>query len=239
MTINLPLQAPSAAGLTWAVTRNDEAKTDAERGAILADPGFGNHFTDHMVDLCWSEKGGWHRPRVSPYGPIQLEPSAAVLHYAQEIFEGMKAYRHEDGSVWTFRPEANAERMVRSSRRLALPELPPADFVQAVDALVEAEQRWVPDAAGEKSLYIRPFMIATEKFLGVRPSQHVTFMVIASPAGAYFSKGVKPINLWLSTDYSGFDPEVNSFGGDARARGIDLGAYPRARVWNFGANVTF
>jgi branched-chain amino acid aminotransferase len=125
-----------------------------------------------------------------------------VLHYAQEIFEGMKAYRHDDGSVWTFRPEANAERMVRSSRRLALPELPVDDFVQAVDALVEADQRWVPDAAGEKSLYIRPFMIATEAFLGVRPAQHVTFMVIASPAGAYFSKGIKPISLWLSTEYT-------------------------------------
>ena len=125
-----------------------------------------------------------------------------MLHYAQEIFEGMKAYRHEDGSIWTFRPEANAERMVRSSRRLALPELPADDFVRAVDALVEVDQRWVPDAAGEKSLYLRPFMFASEVFLGVRPAQHVTFMVIASPAGAYFSKGVKPITLWLSTDYT-------------------------------------
>ena len=145
---------------------------------------------------------GWSGARVTPYGPLTLDPATAVLHYAQEIFEGMKAYRHEDGSIWTFRPEANAERMVRSSRRLALPELPAEDFVQAVDALVEADQRWVPDAAGEKSLYIRPFMIATEAFLGVRPAQHVTFMVIASPAGAYFSKGVKPINLWLSTEYT-------------------------------------
>ena len=115
MTINVPLQAPSAAGLVWAVTRNEAAKSDAEREAILADPGFGNHFTDHMVDLCWSAKGGWHRPRVSPYGPIQLEPSAAVLHYAQEIFEGLKAYRHADGSIWSFRPYENAARMQRSA----------------------------------------------------------------------------------------------------------------------------
>ena len=139
-----------------------------------------------------------------------------MLHYAQEIFEGMKAYRHEDGSVWTFRPEANAERMVRSSHRLALPELPPTDFVQAVDALVEVDQRWVPDAAGEKSLYIRPFMIATETFLGVRPAQHVTFMVIASPAGAYFSKGVKPINLWLIDGLHPRRPRRHGRGQDRR-----------------------
>jgi branched-chain amino acid aminotransferase len=155
-----------------------------------------------MVDICWSEKGGWHRPRVSPYGPIQLEPSAAVLHYAQEIFEGLKAYRHDDGSVWTFRPEENAARMVRSSRRLALPELPVADFVASVDALVTADQRWVPDPAGEKSLYLRPFMFASEKFLGVRPAKHVTYIVIASPAGAYFPRGVKPVSIWLSEEYS-------------------------------------
>ncbi len=182
-------------------TRTSSPTTDERLAEILANPGFGTHFTDHMFTVEWTP-AGWSGARITPYGPLTLDPATAVLHYAQEIFEGMKAYRHEDGSVWTFRPEANAERMVRSSHRLALPELPPADFVQAVDALVEADQRWVPDAAGEKSLYIRPFMIATEKFLGVRPAQHVTFMVIASPAGAYFSKGVKPINLWLSTDYT-------------------------------------
>ncbi len=134
--------------------------------------------------------------------PLTLDPATAVLHYAQEIFEGMKAYRHEDGSVWTFRPEMNAERMVRSARRLALPELPVADFVGSVDALVRADERWVPDAAGEKSLYVRPFMFASESFLGVRPAKHVTFMVIASPAGAYFAKGLKPVSIWLSEDYA-------------------------------------
>ena len=176
--------------------------TDERLAEILANPGFGTHFTDHMFTVEWTPAEGWHGARVTPYGPLTLDPATAVLHYAQEIFEGMKAYRHEDGSVWTFRPEANAERMVRSSRRLALPELPAEDFVRAVDAIVETDQRWVPDAAGEKSLYIRPFMIATETFLGVRPAQHVTFMVICSPAGAYFSKGVKPISLWLSTEYT-------------------------------------
>ena len=151
-------------------TRTPNPTTDERLAEILANPGFGIHFTDHMFTVEWTPADGWHGARVTPYGPLTLDPATAVLHYAQEIFEGMKAYRHEDGSVWTFRPEANAERMVRSSRRLALPELPPTDFVQAVDALVEVDQRWVPDNAGEKSLYLRPFMIATEAFLGVRPA---------------------------------------------------------------------
>ncbi len=183
-------------------TRTSTPTTDERLAEILANPGFGTYFTDHMFTVEWTPGDGWHDARVTPYGPLTLDPATAVLHYAQEIFEGMKAYRHEDGSVWTFRPEANAERMMRSSHRLALPKLPAEDFVRAVDAIVEVDQRWVPDNAGEKSLYVRPFMFASEAFLGVRPSQHVTFMVICSPAGAYFSKGVKPISLWLSTDYT-------------------------------------
>src|SRR5689334_22530889 len=177
-------------------------RTAAQVAEILADPGFGTYFTDHMFTVEWTPEKGWHDARITAYGPLTLDPATAVLHYAQETFEGMKAYRHADGSVWTFRPEENAKRMTRSSHRLAFPVLDPEDFVQAVDALVEVDQRWVPEGAGEKSLYIRPFMIASETFLGVRPAQHVTFMVIASPAGAYFSKGVKPITLWLSTDYT-------------------------------------
>ena len=167
---------------------------------IHANPGFGQHFTDHMLLVEWTPDAGWHDARIQPYGPLTLDPATAVLHYAQETFEGMKAYRHDDGSVWTFRPEQNAARMVRSSQRLAFPELPVEDFVAYVDALVEVDQRWVPDnsGGGEKSLYLRPFMFASETFLGVRPSQHVTFMVIASPAGAYFKGGIKPVSLWLS-----------------------------------------
>jgi branched-chain amino acid aminotransferase len=175
---------------------------DDRLAEILANPGFGVHFTDHMFTVEWTPDAGWHGARVTPYGPLTLDPATAVLHYAQETFEGMKAYRHADGSVWTFRPEENAARMVRSSKRLAFPELPVSDFVEAVDALVTIDQRWVPDAEGEKSLYIRPFMIATETFLGVRPAQHVTFMVICSPAGAYFKGGVKPVSLWLTTEYT-------------------------------------
>jgi len=175
---------------------------DARLAEVLANPGFGNHFSDHMFIAEWTPAEGWHGARIEPYGPLQLDPATAVLHYAQEIFEGMKAYRHEDGSIWSFRPEENAARMVRSSRRLALPVLEVEDFVQAVDALVSVDHRWVPDPAGEKSLYIRPFMFGSDKFLGVRPAEHVTFMVICSPAGAYFKGGVKPVTLWLSEDYT-------------------------------------
>ncbi len=183
-------------------TASTAAVSEERLAEILASPGFGLHFTDHMLTLEWAPDAGWHHGRIEPYGPLTLDPATAVLHYAQEIFEGMKAYRHEDGSIWSFRPEENAARMMRSSRRLALPELEVADFVQAVDALVAADQRWVPDPAGEKSLYLRPFMFASEAFLGVRPAQHVTFMVIASPAGAYFKGGVKPVTLWLTEEYT-------------------------------------
>ena len=184
-------------------TLTTEPKDDARLAEILENPGFGVHFSDHMFTAEWTPEEGWHAARITPYGPLTLDPATAVLHYAQEIFEGMKAYRHDDGSVWTFRPEANAERRVRSSHRLALPVLAPDDFIQAVDAVVEVDQRWVPGAEGEeKSLYIRPFMIATDKFLGVRPAKHVTFLVILSPAGAYFSTGPRPVTLWLSTEYT-------------------------------------
>ena len=175
---------------------------DQRLAEILANPGFGTHFTDHMLTVEWTPDRGWHGARVEPYGPITLDPATAVLHYAQETFEGMKAYRHEDGSVWTFRPEANGERLIRSNRRLALPELPVDDFVRCVDELVKVDQRWVPEGTGEKSLYVRPFMFASEKFLGVRPSKHVTFMVIASPAGAYFKGGLKPVDLWVTEEYT-------------------------------------
>jgi branched-chain amino acid aminotransferase len=170
------------------------------RAEILADPGFGHHFSDHMLTATWTPQDGWHDAQLSAYAPFEIDPATAVLHYAQEIFEGLKAYRHDDGSVWAFRPDANAARFARSARRMALPELPPEDFVAAVDALVQLDHEWVP-SGGETSLYLRPFMFASEVFLGVRPAQRVTFCVIASPAGSYFPKGVKPVSIWLSEDY--------------------------------------
>ena len=180
---------------------NQEALDAIARAEILADPGFGKHFTDHMVDICWSAQGGWHRPRVQPYGPISLDPAAAVLHYAQEIFEGLKAYRHSDGSIWSFRPEANAARMQRSARRMAMPELPTDFFIESLRELIAADGDWVPSAP-DTSLYLRPFMFAKEAFLGVRPAEKVNYYVIASPAGAYFKGGLAPVSIWLSTQYS-------------------------------------
>ena len=201
MAINLLPMATQS--LLWQVTRNENAKTDAERDALLNSPelGFGKTFTDHMVDICWSEQGGWHRPRVRPYGAIELDPAAAVLHYAQEVFEGLKAYRHADGSIWTFRPEQNAARMQRSARRLALPELPTEYFIESIKQLVAVDGAWVPSAP-ETSLYLRPFMFAKEAFLGVRPAAKVNYYVIGSPAGAYFSSGIAPVSIWLSTQYT-------------------------------------
>ncbi|CAN5440810.1 branched-chain amino acid aminotransferase [soil metagenome] len=193
------LLAPTS--LEFAVTVNDAARSAAEHADIIAEPGFGKQFTDQMVDICWSERGGWHRPRVQPYGPISLDPAAAVLHYAQEIFEGLKAYRHADGSIWSFRPDANAARMQRSARRLALPELPTDYFIESLKQLIAVDARWVPSAP-ETSLYLRPFMFAKEAFLGVRPAAKVNYYVIASPAGAYFHGGVAPVSIWLSTDYA-------------------------------------
>ncbi len=192
----------SVPGMETQITLTDHPLSDERLAEVLANPGFGTNFSDHMFTLEWTPEEGWHDARVTPYGPLSLDPATAVLHYAQEIFEGMKAYRHDDGSVWLFRPEMNARRLARSSRRLALPELPEAEFLAACAELVKADERFVPDNAGEKSLYVRPFMFASESFLGVRPSKHVTFMVIASPAGAYFAKGIKPVSIWLSTDYT-------------------------------------
>jgi branched-chain amino acid aminotransferase len=186
---------------TPTIERNPHPRSAGELDAILGDPGFGNYFTDHMFLAKWTPDEGWAYPRIVPYGPLHLDPATAVLHYAQEVFEGLKAYAHDDGSIWMFRPEENAARMQRSSHRLALPELPTEWFVGSITTLIGVDEAWVPHG-DEKSLYIRPFMFASERFLGVRPSQHVTYGVIASPAAAYFPGGVKPVSIWLSTEYN-------------------------------------
>ncbi|MET9804893.1 branched-chain amino acid aminotransferase [Streptomyces sp. NPDC006368] len=174
--------------------------SDARREAILADPGFGRHFTDHMVTIRWTEGRGWHDAQLTPYAPLSIDPANMTLHYAQTIFEGLKAYRQPDGTVATFRPEANAARFQASARRMAMPELPVETFIAACDALLTHDAAWVPNRA-EHSLYLRPFMFATEVGLGVRPADEYLFMVIASPAGAYFPGGVKPVSVWLSEEY--------------------------------------
>ena len=191
--------------LSFSQQRNENPKSSAERDAILADPGFGDYFTDHTAVVDYkvdaAGKGGWSNARVEPYGPIAMDPASAVLHYGQEIFEGMKAYRHADGSIWTFRAEANAARLNTSARRLALPELPPETFLESLRQLVELDKDWVPSGDGE-ALYLRPFMIATEAFLGVRPAREVSYRVIASPAGNYFGGELKPVSIWLTTTFA-------------------------------------
>ncbi|MBW0091228.1 branched-chain amino acid aminotransferase [Pseudonocardia sp. KRD-184] len=175
---------------------------EERRAAIVADPGFGRHFTDHMVTIPWTAEKGWHTPSVVPYGPLLLDPASMVLHYGQEIFEGLKAYQQPDGSVASFRPEANAARFRASASRLAMAELPDELFLASLSELLSADRAWVPPAGGEESVYLRPFMLATEVGLGVRPSAEYLYVLIASPAGAYFPGGVQPVNVWLCTDYT-------------------------------------
>jgi branched-chain amino acid aminotransferase len=173
----------------------------ATRAQALADPGFGKVFTDHMVSIDWLEGRGWHNAVLGPRQPLTLDPAAAVLHYAQEIFEGLKAYRLDDGAMALFRPEQNARRFNASARRLAMPEMPEDAFIEAVRQMVLADREWFPQVAGG-SLYLRPFMIATEPFLGVRPAKQYKFLVIASPAGNYFKSGAPAVSIWVSQDYT-------------------------------------
>ncbi|WP_130865655.1 branched-chain amino acid aminotransferase [Acidipropionibacterium timonense] len=185
--------------LSFAPSGTPHWSSDERIAAEHADPRFGEVFSDHMAVAEWTQQGGWADDRVVDYGPIPVNPGGAVLHYAQEIFEGLKAYRHADGSVWLFRPDENGKRLASSADRLALPQLPVEDFVTSVRQLVDVDSRWVPDPgeAGEKSLYLRPFMIADEDFLGVAPAKRVRYTVIASPVGAYFAGGIKPVRIWV------------------------------------------
>jgi branched-chain amino acid aminotransferase len=194
----------TAQRLEFTTSMSADLVAEQRRSEILANPGFGQWFTDHMLTATWTPDAGWHDAGIRAYAPLSLDPATAVLHYAQAIFEGMKAYRHADESIWTFRPEVNGARFARSARRMALPELPVEAFVEAVDLLVRTDADWVPSASddGEGSLYLRPFMFASEVFLGVRPAKQVTFCVIASPAGAYFASGVEPVSIWLSSEYT-------------------------------------
>jgi branched-chain amino acid aminotransferase len=173
----------------------------AARAKILADPGFGRVFTDHMALIRYTETDGWHDAKITARVPLSLDPAAAVLHYAQEIFEGMKAYRLADGSMALFRPDANAQRFQASARRMAMPELPQDLFIESVKALVNADRDWFPEVEGG-SLYLRPFMFASEVFLGVRPSTEYLYLVIASSVGGYFKSGAPAISLMVSEEYT-------------------------------------
>ncbi|MEV6981059.1 branched-chain amino acid aminotransferase [Sphaerisporangium sp. NPDC051017] len=201
----------TAPKLSFDAQLSHAARTPAERERVLADPGFGQTFTDHMITIEYTEGRGWHDARLEPYGPLTLEPATAVFHYAQELFEGLKAYRQANGSIVAFRPYANAARFNTSARRMAMPELPEEAFVESLELLVQTDRDWVPTTEGH-SLYLRPFMIATQTGLGVNyPSKSYKYMVIASPAAAYFSGGVKPVSVWLSQDYTRAAPGGTGF----------------------------
>jgi len=186
--------------MAMTVQRNGQLSSDADRVAVLANPGFGRYFTDHLVRIDWTRAAGWDAGAVLPYGPIPMDPGTSSLHYGQLIFEGLKAYQQADGTVAAFRPEMNAARFARSAARLAMPALPSELFLESLRALVEVDRAWVPTAA-DASLYLRPLMIASEVGLGVRPADAYSYYLIASPAGPYFPRGVQPVSVWLSTEY--------------------------------------
>ncbi len=178
---------------------NQNPLPNSEREKRVSEPGFGKYYTDNMVIAQWSEATGWQDAELKAYGPLTLDPATMVFHYGQEVFEGMKAYSQPDGGVSLFRPDANAKRFAKSAARIALPEMPVEFFVKTVEELVKQEKDWVPKKIGE-SLYLRPFLIATEVGLGVRPSNHATYVLIATPAAAYFN-AAKAVTVWISTEY--------------------------------------
>lgn len=187
--------------MTFAYEPHPSPVVASERDGRLVDPGFGRVFTDHMVTLRWSEGKGWHDGRVHARAPLQMDPASSVLHYAQEIFEGLKAYRLDDGTTALFRPAANARRFQDSAQRMAMPELPEALFLESIERLVAIDRDWIPTIEGG-SLYLRPFMIASEVFLGVKPSSEYLYMVIASSVGGYFKSGAPAVSLWATRDFT-------------------------------------
>ena len=162
--------------------------------------GFGQYFTDHMFLMNYSTEKGWHDARIVPYGPIALDPACAVFHYAQEMFEGMKAYKTASGEIQLFRPMKNIERMNRTNERMCIPKVDPEDALEAIKAIVKTDADWIPTEEG-KSLYIRPFIIATDEKLGVHPSHTYLFAIILSPVGAYYASGINPVKICIERDY--------------------------------------
>jgi branched-chain amino acid aminotransferase len=196
MTVGTPQQ------IDFAVRPRTDPVPAAERERLLEAPGFGQVFTDHMVTIRWSADRGWHDAQLEPFGPLSLSPATSVFHYGQEIFEGLKAYRQAAGPIVTFRPQDNAVRFNRSAVRMAMPELPEAAFIRAIELLVTQDHDWVPTQEGD-SLYLRPFMIATSPSLGIsKPSPSYLFVLIASPAGSYFGSTLRPVSVWLAREYT-------------------------------------
>jgi branched-chain amino acid aminotransferase len=192
--------AGKAMSLKFEIQPATNPTSEKDRAAKLVDPGFGRIFTDHMAIVRYNQAKGWHDARVESRANFPLDPALAVLHYAQEIFEGLKAYKRDDGGVNLFRPDANARRFQSSADRMAMAQLPEPVFIEAVEQLVRIDRAWIP--GGEGSLYLRPFMIASEVFLGVKPSAEYIFAVIASPVGSYFKGGPAPVSIWVSENYT-------------------------------------
>ncbi|WP_455474925.1 branched-chain amino acid aminotransferase [Bartonella sp. B30(2025)] len=195
----------STLSLPFKIENHPSPLSDEKREQILQNPGFGQFFTDHMVIIQWTEEKGWHNAVISQYKSLEISPASTVLHYGQEIFEGLKAYRAKDGRILLFRPNANAQRFMESARRLAMPELPESIFLDAVNQLVKIDQKWVSNHPS-MSLYIRPFMFGNEKVLKVHPSREYIFCIIASPVESYFSGKEKSVSVWVETDYSRAGP---------------------------------
>ena len=191
----------SSAAALFALEPSTDAVPAEERARQLEDPGFGRVFTDHMAMIRYSEGKGWHDARITARQPVQMQTTSSVLHYAQEIFEGLKAYRRPHGGAALFRPAANARRFQASARRMAMPELPEELFLESIRALVRTDKAWIPDGP-EGSLYLRPFMFASESFLGVRPAGEYLYAVVASSAGPYFRGGAQAVTLWVTREYS-------------------------------------
>jgi len=187
--------------LTFETETHPAPTAEARRRELIEAPAWGRIFTDHMVSARFSRDAGWHGWKIGPRRSIELHPATSVLHYGQEIFEGLKAYRHPDGSAALFRPDANARRFHRSAERMALPPLPEAAFVESVRALVRADAGWIPSAPGA-SLYLRPFMIATEEALGTKPSDEGIYAVIASPVADYFGGAAKAVTIWVAETFT-------------------------------------
>ncbi len=179
------------------IEKTQEPKAKPAKGEKLS---FGHVFTDHMFVMNYTEGQGWHDARIVPFQNISLSPAAMVYHYGQEMFEGMKAYKGANGEVFLFRPDMNAKRTNDTNTRLCIPHIPEEDFVQAVSEVVKVDQDWIPTDEGT-SLYIRPFIIATDEFLGVAPSKTYLFIIILSPSGAYYASGLAPVGIWIEDEY--------------------------------------
>ena len=196
----------SSTVLPFKIEKNTNPVSAEKRAELLKNPGFGRVFTDHMAVVQWSAGKGWHDAVITARKPFQIDPASAILHYGQEIFEGLKAYRAHDGRILLFRPEANAERFHKSAIRLAMPPVDNDVFLTAIKELVKIDRNWIPETP-DSSLYLRPFMFANQAFLGVHPANEYIFSVIASPVGSYFKSGsTKPVSVWLDTEFSRAGP---------------------------------